>query len=43
MTVSDVSAQWTEIGVTGGAAAELLGRALDVSSEALQSLSLIHI
>jgi folate-binding protein YgfZ len=44
MTVSDVSAQWTEIGVTGGAAAELLGRALDVSSEALQSLAeLAHI
>lgn len=39
MTVSDVSAEWTEIGVTGGAVAALLGRALDVGIGALDSLS----
>lgn len=39
MTVADVSAEWTEIGVTGGAAAASLGRALDVGLGALESLS----
>ena len=38
MTVSDVSAEWTEIGVTGGAAAASLSRALELGIEALEPL-----